>query len=181
MKVLFQAVDQIIKIHPELADCGVSRGDVIAILYFSDSNFKTALDLTVLDKNKKKTTLPTTGEILRAYKQIIRCRDPDATMPNFSDKGHIDQVFANEYASPSLDQNYAMATLRDANFGRDIYKNATLDDSDYDLLIDIEAIGIKLFESFESPTQTLFYQLPTITNTIPGGGNNNLVGGTPGL
>jgi len=39
-----------------------------------------------------------------------------------------------------------------------------LDDGDYDLLVDIDKIGKKLFESFTTPVQTLFYELPTIAS-----------------
>lgn len=49
-----------------------------------------------------------------------------------------------------------------------MYHNATLDDSDYDLLIDIAKIQQKFFESFTYPTQTLFYGLPTVSSIVGG-------------
>jgi len=37
-----------------------------------------------------------------------------------------------------------------------------LDDSNYDLLVDIATLGKKFFKSFTTPPQSLFYEMPGV-------------------
>jgi hypothetical protein len=50
------------------------------------------------------------------------------------------------------------------NFGDDLFWNGSLDDSDYDLMIDINNIGDLFFQSFKPVTEIVFYSLPNILN-----------------
>jgi hypothetical protein len=56
--------------------------------------------------------------------------------------------------------SYTISNLNKENFGSEILWNGTLDDSDFDLLYDINQIGKILFEDFTESPQILFYRMP---------------------
>lgn len=53
-----------------------------------------------------------------------------------------------------------MSALNKNNFGSDLFWNGTLDDSDFDLLYDINQIGKLLFDDVIESPEILFYRLP---------------------
>lgn len=53
-----------------------------------------------------------------------------------------------------------MTSLSTSTIGNDIYYNGTLDDSPYDLLVDIQDIGKIMFENNEQSDSMLFYTFP---------------------
>ncbi len=53
-----------------------------------------------------------------------------------------------------------MTSLSTTAVGNDIYYNGTLDDSPFDLLVDIKAIGDILFAQNEKTDSMLFYTFP---------------------
>ena len=55
-----------------------------------------------------------------------------------------------------------MSTLNKSNYGSDFFRNGTLDDSDFDLLYDINQVGKILFDAFKDTPEILFYTLPTL-------------------
>lgn len=58
-------------------------------------------------------------------------------------------------------------TLDNANRGDDMFFNGTLDDSPYDLLLDMQLIGDVLFKSNTAAPQVILYDFPGA------GGNTN--------
>jgi len=79
----------------------------------------------------------------------------------------INLVYYNIYAT-----NYAVSNLNKSNFGSDLFRNGTLDDSDFDILYDINQVGKLLFDDFNESPQILFYRLPK-SPTLPNGGNGS--------
>lgn len=58
------------------------------------------------------------------------------------------------------------------NYGSDLFRNGTTDDSDFDLLSDINQIGSLLFDGFQESPDILFYRLPEADPvTMAGGGD----------
>lgn len=57
-------------------------------------------------------------------------------------------------------------SLASVNAGTDIYYNGTLEDSSYDLLVDIQRIGDIMFTNNEQTEKTLFYTFPN--NSVAG-------------
>lgn len=54
-----------------------------------------------------------------------------------------------------------MTSLASTNVGNDIYYNGTLDDSPYDILVDIQNIGDVLFSNNEQTDNIIFYTFPS--------------------
>jgi len=125
----------------------------------------------VFDKLKKKIDLPGEGDIKRSYKAIIRCRAWDKNQMTPTDYQKVRNVLNDQY-NKVLKNNYDLFTTKQSNFGEDLFVNGSLEDSDFDLLVDIDKIGQKLFQSVTSPIQTLFYELPKYNagSTSPAGG-----------
>ena len=88
---------------------------------------------------------------------------PDCKVKNKSkDKNDCVQLWVNNSFS-LLEQNTKdMQTFNQDNYGEDMFINGSTDDSNYDLIIDIDRIGNLLFNSFKAPTETLFYKFPKI-------------------
>ncbi|MBU0626194.1 hypothetical protein KKG31_07740 [Patescibacteria group bacterium] len=161
VKTTFDSIQSIMDMHPEFSLCGVKDDDIISLLYSLNGNFKIAMDLTVLNTSKKQARVVDQEELAKIYTKIATCRYPGKKTFDVVDYDDVRMTLSAEYYA-FVDANFDKQTLEQVNFGDDMYINATLDDSDYDLLIDIEKIGNKFFDSFTSPVQTMFYELPNI-------------------
>ncbi len=53
-------------------------------------------------------------------------------------------------------------------YGTEFFQNGTLDDSDYDLLVDISEIGRIMFDGYKPPLTTVFYGMPTLGSLFGG-------------
>jgi len=96
----------------------------------------------------------------RMSKVIPACKN----MNNQDERICIKQRVGKQYYT--VEKNYTdLGSFKEQNYGEDIFTNGSTDDSSYDILIDIKNIGNLLFSSFISPTETLFYKLPTSKST----------------
>lgn len=62
--------------------------------------------------------------------------------------------------------NRSIVLLTEGTFGENIFQNGSLQDSDYDLMIDIYNIGRLMFQGYIAPVELVYYQLPTVNNTL---------------
>lgn len=160
VNAIYYGVDILMKSYPEFAWCNVTRSDVINILYNWNSSFRVALDQIVVSKSKKKVDIPSGTAIKRSYKAIIQCRDWTRTVDEPSQYTDINNMF-NAMYSVFAENKFREIAMSESNVGADIFQNGSLDDSDYDLVVDADKIGKRMFSSFTTPIQTLFYQLPS--------------------
>ena len=163
VKTTFASIDAIMNIHSEFPTCKITADDVMNILYRANSNFRLTLKLTVLNRTKKKVSVPSKRDVVKSYERFLLCRKGQTDFVDISDSEDVSRVLNKEYGDP-IDTNFNQETLKQINFWDDTFQNGTLDDGDYDLWVDIDKIGKKLFESFTTPVQTLFYELPTISS-----------------
>jgi len=83
---------------------------------------------------------PITKQINEKFiKKLILCGDPGKQTFSALDYSKVRDQLAEEYYS-FVSANFDKHSLDQVNFGDDMYLNGTLDDSDYDLLIDIEKL-----------------------------------------
>jgi len=68
-----------------------------------------------------------------------------------------------KYRRLAIDNYYNQEVLSQDVMWGDVFQNGTLDDSDYDLLVDIDMLGKLLFEWFKPSEEVLFYQKPEIS------------------
>ena len=160
---IYASLDAIMAQHNEFIECGVKADDVMNILYDASPSFRLALELTVVNQSKKKISVPSEREIFASYKQVLRCRNLQTDFITVSDYEDVRYILAADYGifAPTITNQL---TLSQAHYWDDIFQNGSLDDSDYDLLVDIDQIGKKFFESFTTPAQTLFYALPSLSS-----------------
>lgn len=60
------------------------------------------------------------------------------------------------------------SSLSNDTYGTEFFQNGTLDDSDFDLLVDISEIGRIMFEGYKPPLTTVFYGMPTLGSLFGG-------------
>lgn len=131
----------------------VDTADFINILYHSNSSFRTTFKQIFSSSTQK----PTTDEIDKSYGKFFTCRGiANPTSNDIQDlNNEINVVYYDIYA-----RTYIMSTINKDNFWSDLFWNGTLDDSDFDLLYDINQVGKILFDAFTESPEILFYRLP---------------------
>lgn len=131
----------------------VQTVDFINILYHAKFSFRNTFDQIF----PIWTQPPSAAQINASYAKFFACRNiekPTRTdVQNLTNE--IDLVYSDVYTN-----NYALSTLNRSNFGSDLFWNGSLDDSDFDLLYDINQIGKLLFDDFTDSPEILFYRLP---------------------
>ncbi len=135
-------------------DCpALTQKDIINILYNSNFSFRNTFSLLL----PSSTKIPTSGDISSTYNKIYACRH--IQNPTVTDIDNINTEVNTRYLALYANA-FTIASLNNANFWSDLFRNGTLDDSDFDLLYDINQIGKILFDSFKETPQLLYYRLP---------------------
>lgn len=144
---------------------GLETADFINILYHSNFSFKNTFDLIFPPWTKE----PTTIDINKSYNKFFVCRK--ISTPTSTDIENLNNEINGLYYDVYIN-TYTMSTLNKPNFWSDLFWNGTLDDSDFDLLYDINQVGKILFENFTDSPEILFYRLPK-SPTSSNGGNSS--------
>jgi len=163
VKVTFASIDAIMNTHAEFSLCNISADDVMNVLYSSKPAFRSMLELTVINTSKKKVSVPSNANIFASFERFLHCRVGQTDYVLVSNAEDVIRILSAEYDNP-IGTTLNQQTLTQSNYWDDIFQNWTLDDSDYDLVVDITQLGKKFFESFTTPVQTLFYELPKISS-----------------
>ncbi|MEI7920089.1 MAG: hypothetical protein WCH65_08300 [bacterium] len=152
------SLDQLLSYY---SDCnGIVSSDFINVLYNSNTSFA----LTFKQILPASTKVPMTKEINKSYAKFFACK-------HISSPANIDQITAlnneiNTIYFAGYTNTYSMSTLNQDNFGSDLFWNGTLDDSDFDLLYDINQVGKLLFDAFQDSPEVLFYRLPQLAGAV---------------
>ena len=156
-------IQQIAQTISQQSNKTINPQDIMNVLYDSSSALNEIAWL-VYAVNPKETTIPA-NEIDASYarlsKSIPSClkKTPQTGDPDLISRWCIKQWISQQYAT--IKQNDKdLSSFKTDTFGEDFFSNGTLDDSAYDILVDIENIWNLLFTSFSKPSQTLFYQMP---------------------
>lgn len=155
-----QSLDSMISLY---ADCpGVSESDFIHILYNSNLSFRTVF----VQIFPKGISYPSKNDIEKSYQKLLACRTTTQvdTSKVIASQYQIEQI-NNEITDAYLSlyaNSYMLSTIDQTNFWSDLFWNGDQDDSDFDLLVDINAVGKLMFEEFKESPEVFFYKLPTI-------------------
>lgn len=133
----------------------VKDSDFTNILYY----IKPAFRNTFLQILPSGTKFPTTAQIDASYNKFFTCRK--ILTPTANDVASLNNEILTLY-DDIYDNAYTISTLNKFNFGSDLFWNGTLDDSEFDLLYDINQVGKILFDSFTDTPEFLFYRLPKV-------------------
>ena len=133
----------------------IEQVDIINILYQSNSSFATVFE----ELFSSSVQPPTNIDIENSYQKFFACKNitnPLITHYN-SLNNEINKLYYELYIT-----EYRQQTLNQENFGSDFFWNGSLDDSDFDILYDINQVGKILFENIQESPEILFYRLPSI-------------------
>ncbi len=137
---------------------GIKQQDIINILYYSNQQFR----ITFLQLIPKRVSFPTVQDVEESYQKFAVCKwytdtlsDKQMASLNAELTQHFSDIYLNTYTISSLTYD---------NFWSDLFWNGTLDDSDFDLLYDINQVGKLLFDEFKESPEILFYRLPEVSS-----------------
>jgi len=155
-QVLTNSIQEISNMLSKQNNVAIKWQDILNIIYDSSiANDKISSAKYFLDKNSLISSAAIEASYKNLSNKITICKDKI----NTEEISCIKQRISKEYYM--LEQNdQAINSFKKENFGEDLFTNGSLEDSSYDIMIDIQNIGNLLFTSFISPTETLFYRFP---------------------
>ncbi len=158
MVSLKTTIQQMTDILSQKSNTSVKAQDIMNILYDTKGGKKKVAAAINTVKKWEKTSIAET-EINASYTRLSKIIPDCKNSMNIDERVCIRERIRNQYYM--IDNNYMdQNSFKELTYGEDLFTNGTLDDSAYDILVDIKNIGKILFSSFISPTETLFYTLP---------------------
>lgn len=153
--------------------CNLLDSDITNILLYTDDKLRkqTEMLLTKPNQNNDEDTIHIDYQDLdSACNTLIQCKEgTNSKAPHLN----CQRIVYNSFLihQKSIRESDTMKTWI---FGTNFFQNANKDDSIFDLLIDVEAIGNVLFEWFKSSetAQVLFYRMPERNKTGEWGWDN---------
>lgn len=138
----------------------VKQSDLLNILYNSNDNVSAGIDFLCEDcKISPEDIKKSYRTIIPELKRIGVLSDDNDNVVN---RSRVDEWINSQFSIISDSKTY-LSSFTETNKGEDLFVNGVAEDSDYDLLKDIESIWDTLFESFIAPIETVFYKLPPIS------------------
>jgi len=138
-------------------NCQIDENDLINILYYNSAGFRITMQQAL-----NQDLSPGDKKLEQSYQKFFVCKNITST-PVLQDYQNVQNEILSIY-NTFIENNFNMQTLNQDNYGEDLFWNGTLDDSDFDLMIDMDEIGKVMFEWWEPVVQTLFYRLPELKN-----------------
>lgn len=155
----------------------MNKNDIVNILYYTanygnfwvnnvgnyarDISFRRLIDQTIVQDASLK--IPTVAERNTSCIKLSQCRDwKKWSVVWLSQPVQIrcENTVRDLYTSAML-TNRSVSLLTEWTFGENIFQNGSLQDSDYDLMIDIYNIGRLMFQWYIAPVELVYYQFPT--------------------
>jgi hypothetical protein len=133
----------------------IEQIDIINVLYKSNSSFASVFE-QILGSSAKA---PTKAAIDKSYQKFFACKGIQNPLASHYEAFNVE---INKLYYETYITNYRQQTLNQENFGSDFFWNGSLDDSDFDVLYDINQVGKILFEDIQESPEILFYRLPTL-------------------
>ena len=96
----------------------------------------------------------------RAYAHVFSCKA--ISTPMEEDYTALQREVSSLYYQ-FLSSSFLTTNISQDNYGEDLFWNGNSDDSQFDLLVDVQSIGNLFFTTFQTAPQVLFYQLPQRT------------------
>ena len=164
-------------IEDELAanNCSLSKKKIWWILYYYVPEFRAEvarnLKVEIWDFNVKKFIFDK-STIDKYCKEYVDCRKSKeskdksvVTASTSSDPAtNCKEYFQSAYAKWSADEQ-RMQDVKKSQAWNDKFRNASIDDSPYDIMSDLKNIGILLYEQVTEPLTPVLYNLPVFSNS----------------
>lgn len=151
-------------------NCDLSQEEIASYIYLNDNEFKQYRDLQTLKnsnlkKGKKSDSINRTAIRANGCLKIAKCRTPREL--NLTPISICNKIVMDAY-TPAKNEAQQYQYLQLSNFWNNKYQNGESQDSDYDILTDINQIGKIFFNGsqwFKDAPTTIFYQSPDFTTS----------------
>jgi len=154
---LYESLDEVTDALNSSYDCHITSSDVSNIVLSSDDEALTLLIQASIEWGDLPLFVPVDDVVESCYKLSL-CAFPNSNTIISDAQEIVWDAFRNVFVSKS-----DLASMNWENFGSNYFQNGTLDDSDYDLMLDIKAIWELIFEWFKPPVEVLFYRMPEMS------------------
>lgn len=155
-------------------DCNIWDEDMINILYSSDTDIRRKIWNIVQDNIDKNIAFPKAKDAIDSCKKFSLC----TYSTDYRDSSFISSPVSVENCFDAINiyfqKNYKnLKNTRDAKQANDwdeVLFNGTLEDSEYDILYDIQQVGKLFFEWTPDAPRVVFYQFPEVkrnNNSLP--------------
>ncbi|MBF0981306.1 hypothetical protein HXK74_01575 [Candidatus Gracilibacteria bacterium] len=151
-------------------NCDLNQEEIASYIYLNDNEFKQYRDLQTLKnsnlkKGKKSDSINRTAIRANGCLKIAKCRTPREL--NLTPISICNKIVMDAY-TPAKNEAQQYQYLQLSNFGNNKYQNGEKQDSDYDILADINQVGKIFFngsQGFKDAPTTIFYQSPDFTTS----------------
>lgn len=140
-------------------ECQLDTQDMINILYFTNNTLKRDLKNNLMDFMK-----PQRDDMWESCNKFNVCKyDPklwqinNTITLNNACQTEVEWWFVKMYLNASY-----MQTVGWWNIWSNLFWNASIEDSSYDIMNDVYILATILFEDAEEPVETRFYKMPTV-------------------
>ena len=137
--------------------CPITPQDVLHILYVSSESFKSFFDQQVLSSLSSAWSMPTPASIDASYFKFFACAH--IKKPSSADYVTVQNNLMSLYYQ-SVNGVFYSSTLAQENIGEDLFRNGNPNDSNFDLLVDINNLGNMMFITFKKAPEVVVYRLP---------------------
>lgn len=161
LKVLSSTVSKVKDLVNDRYVCSLKDKDIINILYYANDSFKRDMDTMTVSSISK----PNVDDMKTSCGKFNICV--------WQVKWHVWEV-STYWCIPKMSHLYtdvsanekSVSTLVNSIQWTEYFWNGTLDDSTYDLLVDVYDVAKILFgeESAVEPPETVFFDMPTLNN-----------------
>lgn len=149
--------------------CDISEEDMINIVYHSDQTIRGNIENIMLDNLNKEINFPTRSQAIKACRNFSICtywtkyKNSSFIASSVPVENCFDTI--NLYFQKNYSNIKNIQSNKTINEWTDAFFNGTLDDSDYDILYDIQQVGNLIFEWNKEPPSVVFYQFPELKNS----------------
>lgn len=159
MLPMFAAMEKTSKEFNKIEQCEVDTQDIVNVLYFANDEFKRDLknNLMWFIKPNKSDMADSCNKINVCIYDPVSWKLNNSIQLNNSCQDIIEKQFIEFYVN-----SYYMETLDLGSKWSNLFWNASLDDSSYDIMSDVNVLSKILFEGAIQPQETLFYRMPTV-------------------
>jgi len=142
-------------------NCIVSEEIIADVMVISDDTFAKNLQDAFFDVHNKESVIKESVALREWCSILTQCMvQRNSVSPHSLCKDVVRNAYYDAY-----NQNIAIQKMDQENYGTNLFQNWNDEDSDYDLMIDIQNIWEILFQGFKPPVETLFYRLPDMSNS----------------
>ncbi len=156
---IIDSIGRVSEVLNEEYDCQLNTQDMINILYFSNDMLKRDLK-----NNLMWFTKPNKDDMWKSCNKFTVCKyNPklwkinNTITLNNACKTEVEWRFIKLYLNAS-----SMQTIQQWNVGSNLFWNASMEDSSYDIMNDVYILATILFDSVKEPAETRFYKMPSV-------------------